>query len=372
MGTKYFLLLAVTLLVSRLAIGQTSTTNPYTPGWGTLNYAVPESPAFKLLGTDPSNILRPTSIRTAALSLGNYLLDSGSVIPKNLAVEFSPFSFGNLSLHDYNENATKRFWYRTRFSAGTVVGSKGSYSMAEGVRLTLWDKTDLAMRPELNQLLMQMAITQAGCRDDALTQYIQQNHADRGTVIQQLNNNDSAVVKAITILEAQIQKEKYQSGLDSLTKLRETIANTLWNQPIVQLGLAVSEQSKDSLVKNASVNKVALYATAGLPLGKNGQLLIGVSDQATDSVASWYNNLSIGGRAYLGENSVKGYAELQFTDVHNNSSWYGALGVEFSIGAGIWGNFTAGLNQAANGQLVFVPSFRISYGTLASKKTITK
>lgn len=374
MNIKLLLLTVPALLAGRLALAQASTTanNPPAPGWGTLNYAVPESPAFKLMGTDPSNILRPTSIRTAALSLGNYLLDSGSVIPKNLAVEFSPFSFGNLSLYDYNNDGFKRFWYRTRFSFGTVVGSNGSYSMAEGVRLTLWDQTDLGTRPELNEFLKQMAIKESDCRDDALTEYIQQHHAKRDSVIQQLRNKDSVITRAITILESQIRTQKYQSGLDSLTKLRDSIATSLWNQHIIQLGLAVSEQSRDSLVKNASVNKVALYATGGLPLGKNGQLLIGVTEQAIDSAANWYSNLSVGGRAYLGENSVKGYAELQFTDVHGNTSWYGALGVEFSIGAGIWANFTGGLNQPAYGHLTFVPGFRISYGTLAAKKTTSK
>ncbi|HEV2354334.1 MAG TPA: hypothetical protein VGR89_08825, partial [Puia sp.] len=184
---RYIFLLLPALLGGRAVLAQTSSSssssssstnsasNSYTPGWGTLNYAIPESPAFKLLGTDPSNILRPTSIRSAALSLGNYLLDSGTIIPKNLAVEFSPFSFGNLSLHDYNQSAFKRFIYRTRFSVGTVVGSNGSYSIAEGIRLTLKDETDLATVPELNRLLGQMAITEAQCQDDAINQYLQKN-----------------------------------------------------------------------------------------------------------------------------------------------------------------------------------------------------
>jgi hypothetical protein len=56
------------------------------PGWANLDYYIPESPAFKILGTDPNNILKPTSVRKVALSVGDYFFTSGSVLPKYLSV----------------------------------------------------------------------------------------------------------------------------------------------------------------------------------------------------------------------------------------------------------------------------------------------
>src|SRR6476661_1926632 len=110
----------ITSLVLRTFFLFSQSTDGIKPGWGNLDYTVPESPAFNILGTDPDNILRPTSARTVAISIGNYLLTSGSVIPKNLAVEFSPLlanPHANLAQYDQN-----KFWYRMRLSFGTNAG----------------------------------------------------------------------------------------------------------------------------------------------------------------------------------------------------------------------------------------------------------
>src|SRR6266480_5313269 len=127
-GMKKLVLITSILLRSFFLFSQS--TDGIKPGWGNLDYAVPESPAFKILGTDPDNILRPTSVRTVAISIGNYLLTSGGVIPKNLAVEFSPLlanPYTNLA--QYNQN---KFWYRMRLSFGTNVKANGAFDIAEG------------------------------------------------------------------------------------------------------------------------------------------------------------------------------------------------------------------------------------------------
>ncbi len=71
-------------------------------GWGNLNYAVPESPTFKIMGLSPSNILRSVSTRDIAVSVGNYLVSTGAVIPNNLTIEVSPGLFNpKVSLSEY-------------------------------------------------------------------------------------------------------------------------------------------------------------------------------------------------------------------------------------------------------------------------------
>ena len=55
-----------------------------------LGFAVPDIPAFKALGLDPSNILRPSEAKELALTLGSFRSDGDFIIPKNMAVEIAP------------------------------------------------------------------------------------------------------------------------------------------------------------------------------------------------------------------------------------------------------------------------------------------
>jgi hypothetical protein len=63
---------------------------------------VPNSPAFTILGIQPSEVSRPKTFEALEASLINSFTDDGNiVIPKNFAIEFSPYwMFGNPKL-DY-------------------------------------------------------------------------------------------------------------------------------------------------------------------------------------------------------------------------------------------------------------------------------
>ncbi len=72
-----------------------SCTNIYTQKEGSLtieNIETPNSPAFMLLDKAPSSIERPNSTKAFALSLINSL-ENNTELPKNYAVEFTPFWF---------------------------------------------------------------------------------------------------------------------------------------------------------------------------------------------------------------------------------------------------------------------------------------
>jgi hypothetical protein len=82
---KYFIVIILLFLSFRLTAQNKDTTN-------ISSLQVPSSPGFQLLDVSPSNIERPTSPKEFALSILN-TSNSGSAIPKNFAMESSPYWF---------------------------------------------------------------------------------------------------------------------------------------------------------------------------------------------------------------------------------------------------------------------------------------
>jgi hypothetical protein len=85
-----------------------------------MNFAVPDAPAFKILGTQPDHIMRPSTTQELAVSLGEPFLDSK--LPSAFAAEFSPYltiSGSSLTLRGYQESAIKRILYHTRVSVAS-------------------------------------------------------------------------------------------------------------------------------------------------------------------------------------------------------------------------------------------------------------
>ncbi|MFX0212316.1 MAG: hypothetical protein ACFFDT_40460, partial [Candidatus Hodarchaeota archaeon] len=110
------------------------------------NFAVPDAPAFRLLETYPSKILRPSGVRDLALGLSDFWeSDSNFTLPRLFAVEFSPVLLGRgkyLALSDYQKNS----WiYRTRISAAIhrLNEESAATKVAIGIRTSLIDESDL-------------------------------------------------------------------------------------------------------------------------------------------------------------------------------------------------------------------------------------
>ena len=86
-------------------------------GNGTLNFSVPDAPAFAILGASPPSIIRPTATREVTAGIAD-LFRGGGVLPQNLFVEFSPWSVigAKLTFDEYRESSFERFLYRLRLS----------------------------------------------------------------------------------------------------------------------------------------------------------------------------------------------------------------------------------------------------------------
>lgn len=133
----------------------------------TLDLAVPESPAFTVLGVTPENVVRPTSPRQLALSLLNGVDRDGN-FQSGIAVDTAPYLLvagQHLTLQDYRDSKnywSKRLPARTQVSLATAKGSTTddkSSRVALGIRVTPWDAGDPRLDDELIDCLRQIQQT---------------------------------------------------------------------------------------------------------------------------------------------------------------------------------------------------------------------
>jgi hypothetical protein len=137
-------------------------TSPAQPaGGGTINQidvdlAVPESPAFTVLGVTPETVVRPTTPKEFATSLLNGVDQNGN-FQTGLALDFVPFltfAGNSTSLFSYARNPMERFLARTQLSFAATKGATEedkSARVALGLRMTLFDKGDPRLDDELEK-----------------------------------------------------------------------------------------------------------------------------------------------------------------------------------------------------------------------------
>lgn len=353
-------------------------------GWGDLNYAVPESPGFKILGTSPSNIMKPTSVKDIAFSVGNYFATNGSTIPQNLAVEISPSLFKpKLGLKEFSRN---RIWYTSALSIGTKVNTDKSYAIGIGLKFDIINKQDLRLMPVLLHVYDSLlnASTDAYLEEIRAVglKHMQTDTAKRGySYWLGAVNNAYQTANPVTSDDQALKKEvtayiKSLFFMDKVNQIRDSVKKNSWNKPIWDLGVAALFNSKDSLLRNIKpASKLGLWTTAGFPLfGTKGQLLIGVTGQVRDTVNSrlGVKSLNIGSRAYYGSNDVKGFVEANSLFQTNQKFTYKAsLGIETTFFGGMWVDFSLGLSKQGGAKAVFTPGFNLFFGNGEKKSNST-
>jgi hypothetical protein len=122
---------------------------------GTVDLAVPESPAFVALGLTPQEVSRPTSARDLAASLLNGV-DREGKLQTGVTIDTAPYMLAagsKLTLREYQQGPyITRFLARWQTSFATVRASDsddGSVRMALGMRFTLFDRGDPRTDTEL-------------------------------------------------------------------------------------------------------------------------------------------------------------------------------------------------------------------------------
>jgi hypothetical protein len=131
---KSFIVVAFTAMIVFLlplaASGEDKKSTQATAADASIDLAVPDSPAFAVLGVSPSNVERPGSPRELALSLLNGV-DANGNFQTGMAVETAPYLalWGSTSkLTDYQDDNQYmiRFLSRALLSFATAKGTSDS------------------------------------------------------------------------------------------------------------------------------------------------------------------------------------------------------------------------------------------------------
>jgi len=319
-----------------------------------VDYAIPDQPAFKLLGTNPSDILRPSNTNELSAISSSFMEGSSIVIPKSFSLEVAPMLLAKsnkLTLSDYID---KKFLYRAKVSVGTqksLVDTVEKYKIALGFRFTLIDNSDLKTNKNYINQIFDITAEKTEWENIYKIEYLK---IVNKTILDYIENKalqDSVqnyIDKKIT--------EKFNENYfdDRLEKLKEKFKQDTWNADKWDVALAFLTESPDSLAKNIQFTGVGVWTTYAHGFKNWGQLLIGASYNylsfdslivATSKIENFSNHkLSVASRLYFGSNNFKGFLEGQFDyrSLNTSNNALINLGTEMNIYDGIWINLNVG------------------------------
>lgn len=143
---RFIIIGSMIFFFCKLGSGQIGSVNDSLAYKYKLDYNVPESPAFSVLGANPTTVMRGNAAQEVVVHLASEFL-SGGTADSGLGLDFNPyFVFGGRlkSVSEYRNNAFKRILANTQLSLGTVNDKMfpTDLLMGTGLRITLFDTKD--------------------------------------------------------------------------------------------------------------------------------------------------------------------------------------------------------------------------------------
>jgi len=320
-----------------------------------LDFSIPESPAFAVLGLSPQEVIRPGSPRSFATELLNGIDRNGN-FQSGVAIDTAPYLLflGNsLSIGKYREKSfsgyISRLLTRTQFSFGTAKGSSEddkSVKLATGFRITPFDLGDPRMDSELTKCFAEAS----------------------------LNTREAIIIEQKLILETNEEKrDELEREIEKLLKpkadmCRRMSRKRLWNSSAWSIGIAPSWISTTGNADDLEWNGYGLWTTVGygfenLPvLEDTSQLLLSarynqnqeVPIEGMDGLFLEQDSLFLGTRLLIGVPTVIAQFEggWMYEDPDNRnstSSWIFSTGGSIKIVENLWlelsiGGRTSGSN----------------------------
>jgi len=320
-----------------------------------LGFAVPDIPAFKALGLDPSNILRPSEAKDIALTFGSFRSEGNFIIPKNLAVEVTPALMIKpwFTLKQYQEKGFLRAITKTRLSLGTSEDEETGFSnLALGLRTSLLDKGDFRLDSELlkDKLypLQDAFVLKVSRRLDQIK--MEAGGLAKYDSIYSREEQDSIV----NVVQDEIGRETLEAPYNQAI---EDFKRQNWNAARMDFAYSLVLQSPDSLLGNVKVYKHLFWFVYATRPGKNckwAQLLFSINNGVYRYQDQSYNDFTANFRFYGGVNKLKGFIEAQYRNTDSPVSprletLYAQIGVEANFFKGIWVHFGTGVLNGLNG-----------------------
>lgn len=340
-----------------------------------INFAVPDLPAFKGMGFEPSNILRPSDIKKLSIIVPQFVENGQAILPKSFALEVSPFLLiKSNQLLTFDEIQNKQFLKSIRISVGTsrdtTVKLPNATKLGLGLRFTALDKSNIEMSSELlkqeRELILYPELITEVKLEDEFKKSKGINLADDLTVAQQKEFDEFKEPKIAEMIASNKKK---------LASLKESFKKLYWNKQKLDFAMSYVLRSSDQFIGNLNFNKLSFWGTYAIPVDKWGQLLIGANSNNSNlfneklNTNDNYWDTNINARLYAGSNKFKGYCEYQNTfnefNITNSNLFF--VGGEFNIVDGFWINFYVGVRKkATDASSVFISNFDMKF-TLPEK-----
>lgn len=333
--------------------------NPETIGQNKLNFAVPDLPAFKALGTEPSNILRPSTPESFSLIVSQFYNGDNISMPANFAAEIAPWILAKsnkITLADYHEHD---ILYSTRVSLGTSRDSLNRYNFAVGLRFSIIDKGDLKNDEDFLKLLFDKLANHLDKKNELRLQYMIDNQLTPETY--EANKE---------YYEQEIEKMMPGNIDDEIDTMKKAYKEVYWNREKLDIAVATVGYSTDSVGSNIGFKSFDGWISYALPIFKMrgeydgfatnpqkyaGQLLLGGNIKAYEHRfdQKTYFNAFLNTRMYIGTNRIKGFTELQYSYLQFEESNHllMTLGGEINPVDGVWLEFYAGMERNTDSNL---------------------
>jgi hypothetical protein len=320
-----------------------------------VDFAVPDIPAFRALGVDPTDILRPSDPKTLALMLAERASNL-SVVPSSFALEVAPFRllYGRkLTVERYNAAPV---FYNARLSVGSVrTGELGAGSdVAAGIRLTLINDADLLRDPVYRKgavrLLKQRNALVESC--DAVFVTVEGVTLDDIDTIPGLAERQSAYTDSVIAATVDIAR--------GLKPLRDAAKERDWNRTVVDFAYAAKWSSPDSFTRNLALLSHTAWLYGTLRLNSASQGLFGATVAYAREDTTWKLSGAIAARVYGGANNAKVFLQGQVKKafVDTKVSLAASGGMEILFLGGNWLEFALAYEKEFPGGSKLTPGLK--------------
>lgn len=291
-----------------------------------LDLAVPDAPALLLLERDGAAILRPSTVRAAAIAASDFFGEGGRfVVPDEIGVEVSPgllIGGQDLSVSEYRRAP---WLYRLRLSIATMRGAQddATSALALGLRVNTVDRSDLRTSRDYE--------IEATALAEAVNELI---------LVERQQLGPTVPLESIENLP-HVQEQK--------TRLIETFqkrwASQRWNERISEFALGTRLAGPDSLVGSLDFDRFSAWYTSAHPIRDWGHWLFGLSAGAeklrTEDEVRFEGRA--GSRFYVGTNTHKAFVEAGVSlREEDEVRWLINGGIELRLTDDLWIDFKAG------------------------------
>ena len=325
-----------------------------------LDFAVPDNPAFKILGKDPSNIIRPSNLEELTTTASYFRSGSSVVLPESFALELAPDLLlkRKMTLSNYSSKKNK-FLRSIRISLGTSKASEnnGETDLGIGLRFSLINDGDYKTEQKYQQKIARLLADDANKR-----QRLADNFRELyGYTAQQIAASAQLREREEAYIDTRIGDPNTE--LEAVNKQFE---EDYWNAQKWDLAFATRGISPDSLVNNVELKAFAAWTTYANGIGSWGQYLIGINYRYDELTPEENNLLSFNTRLYAGKNRIKGFIEVQYEtqDLMDTDAFLLNTGFEINVVGSLWANVSFGVESVDENNVdrsAFKSDFDIKY-----------